>query len=185
MFAPHVISKSVRSMRLLGAVALITFWPATVTANAIVHPAVYVLPLSFGLLIPIVFIEAHIANRIFTWGYRRSLGLSAVANFISTLIGLPVSIRSPLPFLGYYDRVWFIALLIGPMYIASVLCEFAIASLYMELYVSRRPAWRWALIANAVTYLMILAILAFWLVASYLTAPPNLQPEPQDRSMTS
>lgn len=179
MFASYGVSKSVRSMRLPTAVALITFWPATASANAIVHPAVYVLPLSFGLLIPIVFIEAYIANRIFAWGYRRSFVLSAVANFISTLIGIPVSILSPLPFLGYHDRFWFLAMLIGPMYIASVLCEFAIASLYMDLYISRRPAWRWALIANAATYLMIVAILSFWLLVMSWNVPPNLQPGPR------
>jgi len=107
--------------------------------------------------------------------------VSAVANFISTLIGLPVSILSPLPFLGYYDRVWFFALLIGPMYIASVLCEFAIASLSMDLYISRRPAWRWALIANAATYLMIVVIMSFWLLVVSLNAPrykPGTEPTP-------
>ena len=94
--------------------------------------------------------------------------MSAVANFISTLIGLPVSILSPLPFLGYYDRVWFFALLIGPMYIASVLCEFAIASLSMDLYISRRPAWRWALIANSISYLLFLLVLCLF-VASVMS----------------
>lgn len=67
MFAPHGISKSVRSMRLPGAIALITFWTATASANAIAHPAIFVLRLTWGLLIPIIVIEAFIANRILGW----------------------------------------------------------------------------------------------------------------------
>lgn len=107
--------------------------------------------------------------------------MSFIANFISTLIGIPVSILSPLPLLGYYDRVWFFAMLMVPMYIASVLCEFAIASLYMNLYISRRPAWRWALIANGVTYLMILAVLGLWLLPIYLNHPHLFEPRQDPR----
>ncbi len=181
MFAPQLISKSVRAMNLLGAFVLIASWPATASANAIAHPAIFVLPLTWGLLIPIIVIEAFIANRIFGWGYRRSFVMSFIANFISTLIGIPVSILSPLPLLGYRDRVWFFAILIVPMYIASVLCEFAIASLYMDLYVSRRPAWRWALIANGVTYLMILAVLGLWLLLIRLNYPHLFEPRQDPR----
>jgi hypothetical protein len=41
------------------------------------------------------------------------------------------------------------------------------------------PGLRWALIANGVTYLMILAVLGFWLLVLSWNAPPNLQPEPR------
>jgi amino acid permease len=83
---------------------------------------------------------------------------------------------SPLPILGYYDRVWFFPLLIVPLYIASVLIEGTIMSLFRELYSSRRPAWRWALIANAVTYLMISVLLGFWILTLYLTYPDHNEP---------
>lgn len=163
-------------IRSLFAVCLLLFWPLSASANGILPPAFYILPIAWGLLIPIIFIEAHIANRIFGWGFRRSLIMSIIANMISTVIGIPVSLLSPLPILDYYDRLWFFPVLFVPLYAASVLSEVMIAKLFMELYVSRRPAWRWALIANAVTYLMISVLLGFWILTLYLTYPDHNEP---------
>lgn len=48
-------------------------------------------PASWALLIPIVVIEGAIARSYLGVSWRRSLGVSGAANFVSTLLGIPMT----------------------------------------------------------------------------------------------
>jgi hypothetical protein len=135
-------------------------WPTTASANPIVPPIAIIWPVAWLALVPVIFIEAAIARHVLGFSFGRAFRLASVANLLSTLVGVPVgTCLNPLPLLGYAGSWWFLPAIVLPLYGVSVASEAFVADKFMELYVSRRPVWRWALIANAVSYLLILATL--------------------------
>jgi hypothetical protein len=145
--------------------SLLLLWPSTASADSIIHPIVVIWPVAWLALVPVVLVEAAVARRIFGWSYARAFRMTTVANLFSTLIGVPVgTCLNPLPLLGYAQGWRFLPAIVLPLYGVSVLSEAIVADKFMEQGVSRRPLWRWALVANAVSYLLILAALAvlFW-----------------------
>lgn len=52
---------------------------------------VVVWPASWVLLVPIILVEALVAVRIFRIGFGRCFKVSAVANLVSTLVGIPLT----------------------------------------------------------------------------------------------
>jgi hypothetical protein len=136
-------------------------WPSNASANPIVPPIAIVWPVAWFALIPVILVEAAVACQVLGWGFGRSLRMASAANLISTLVGVPIgSFLIPLPFLIFIRRWWFLPAMLLSLYGLSVFIEVLVADKFTELYVSRRPVWRWALISNAISYLLILAALA-------------------------
>ena len=136
-------------------------WLSNASANPIVPPIAIVWPVAWFALVPVILIEAAVACRVLGWSYGRSLTMASAANLLSTLVGVPIgSCLIPLPLLSYIESWWFLPTMVLSLYGLSVVSEAFVADKFMDLYVSRRPVWRWALIANAISYLLILAALA-------------------------
>jgi hypothetical protein len=157
--------------RLALAGSLVFLWPSTALADAIIHPIVVIWPVAWLALLPVVLVEAGVARRILGWSSGRAFRMATVANLFSTLIGVPVgTCLNPLPLLGYAEKLWFLPAMALPLYGVSVVSESLVACQFMEPNVPRRMAWRWAIVANAVSYLFILAALALlewnWIVRS-------------------
>jgi hypothetical protein len=138
----------------------VLFWPSTASADAIIHPIVVVWPLAWLAIIPVILVEAAVARRIFGWNRRRALHMAGVANLVSTLIGVPIgTCLNPLLLMRGLNPAGSLVALVAPLYFTSVLCEGFVADKFVDLYVSRRPVWRWALLANGASYLLVLAVL--------------------------
>jgi hypothetical protein len=151
--------------------SLVFLWPSTASADSIIHPIVVIWPVAWLALLPVIIVEAAVARRMLGWSYGRACWMSTVANLFSTLIGVPVgTCLNPLPLLGYAEKWWILPAMALPLYGVSVVSEALVAGQFMEPNVPRRMVWRWALVANAVSYLLILAALALlqwnWVVRS-------------------
>lgn len=147
--------------RLLWLGCLGLLWPSNAWANPIVPPIAFVWPISWLALVPVILVEAGVACWVLGWRYGQSLRMAAVANFFSTLVGVPIgSCLVPLPFLSYLGRWWFPPAMVIGLYGLSVVSEAFVADQFREPDAPRLPLWRWALIANALSYLLILAALA-------------------------
>jgi hypothetical protein len=141
--------------------SLVFLWPSTASADSIIHPIVVIWPVAWFALVPVVLVEAAVARKILGWSYGRAFRMATVANLFSTLIGVPVgTCLNPLPLLGHAQGWWFLPAMALPLYGVSVVCEALVANQFMEPNAPRRMVWRWALVANAVSYLLILVALA-------------------------
>jgi hypothetical protein len=144
---------------LVGGVLLL--WPSTALANPIIPPVAIIWPVAWLALVPVVLVETAVACRVLGWTCGRALRMATVANLFSTLVGVPVgTCLNPVALLGPVDEWWSLPAVVLPLYGVSVVSEVYVADKFMELHVPRRPAWRWALIGNAVSYLLIFAVLA-------------------------
>jgi hypothetical protein len=123
-------------------------------------------PIAWIALVPVVIVEAAFACRVLNWSFSRAFWMSLVANFISTLVGLPIgSCLNPLPLLGLFNRWFYLPGIVISLYGVSVVCEALVAGKFEDLYVSRRSVWRWSLFANATSYgLIFTVLLALWLI---------------------
>jgi hypothetical protein len=61
------------------------------SANMGVPMLALVMPWSWWLLVPIIVVVAAIANRVLSGGWRQAFKVSALANGISTLVGVPLT----------------------------------------------------------------------------------------------
>ncbi len=163
-----------RSFGALVALA-VGLWPATARADTILHPIVVVWPAAWALLIPIVLIEAAIAVRVIGVRFSQGVWLSFLANLVSTVIGVPIgTCANPFPLMmiahgggnGLASQLSFFATLLPPLYLVSVLTEGWVARRYLAEPIERQKAWRWAWLANLVTYgLISVGLLAMLLIA--------------------
>jgi hypothetical protein len=65
--------------------------PAAAVANSGVPTIMLTWPLAIVLLLPIVFVEAWLVQRLLSVPYRRALKISGLANLASTLVGIPLT----------------------------------------------------------------------------------------------
>jgi len=140
-------------------------WPSTAWANPIVHPIAFVWPAAWILLVPVVLIEAAVAVRVLKLSIRASLWLSLWANLLSTALGVPIgTCLNPIPLIFLLEfgtksaaGIWlFLASLLLTLYLLSVVAEAWVARRLVDES-RRQKAWRWAWLANLVTYALISA----------------------------
>lgn len=157
---PSIRSRSVglaTILLLVGGLPLL--WPSTASANPIIHPIAVIWPFAWLALVPVVLVEAAVARHVLGWNYGRSLRMAGAANLLSTLVGVPVgTCLNPFLLMTGFSARWLLLMLVLPLYGVSVACEAFVADKFLELDVSRCPIWRWALVANGISYLIIVAL---------------------------
>jgi hypothetical protein len=143
------------------AALVVVLWPATARADAMLPPIVIVWPVAWALLGPIVLIEAAIAARTIGIRFGQGVWLSFWANLLSTAVALPIgSCANPFPLIlmtheggrDFASGLLFFATLLLPLYLVSVITEGWVARRYLADPIERDKAWRWAWLANLVTY---------------------------------
>ena len=148
------------------ATCLIALWPATASANAVIPPSIMIFPTAWYLLPWIIVIEAWVGIIVVGWGVGRSFLISLAANFLSSLVGIPVAVLDISALKDFEFRLWYFPALVVPLFAASVLVEGYIATMFTGIDQPMRPIWRWALIANSISYLLFLLVLclfvAYW-----------------------
>jgi hypothetical protein len=142
------------------AVALVVLWATPAKANPIIPPVAVIWPAAWVLLIPVILIEAAVAVPTLGLRYGAGLRMSGAANLISTLFGVPLA-TCAIPYDWFAGRSFLAAcvILFAPLFAVSVASEALIARRFLEDS-RRRLAWRWAVAANGLTYVLILAALA-------------------------
>jgi hypothetical protein len=157
-------------------------------------------PLFWLTFIPVVFIEAEVAHRQLGIGRKDAVILSAKANALSTLVGVPVvwiglvilemAVGSAMP--GSMSTAKYVALFplmsawLGPTEDARVVfaafvilaIPFCAASIYLEHGIARRQlpnidraaTYKWARTANIYSYAAIILVAACYTVFSWLHA---------------
>ena len=141
------------------ATCLIALWPATASANAVLPPAIMIFPTAWYLLPWIIVIEAWAGIVVVGWGVGRSFLISVIANLLSSLVGIPVAILDIGALKDFELRLWYFPALVVPLFAASVLVEGYVATMFTGTGQPIRPIWRWALIANSISYLLFLLVL--------------------------
>ncbi len=185
--------KRVGRIGIVAGVLLAVLWPSNARADAGYPMILAIWPTALGLLIPVVMVEALIAQRVFKRGFLHGLKLSAAANVVSTIIGIPLTwyllALAENEFLAWFapstsENATLVALTLGspwlmpmdldrdlpwmipaaglslcvPFYFISVLCE-ALAARRLVGWSQRGDVWRWAWIANALSYLLLVGCL--------------------------
>jgi hypothetical protein len=179
--------------------------PALAYANAGVPMLAVVWPLSWAALIPVIAIEAAIGRRIADISWGRSLLGTALANAVSTLVGIPLTwgallliqmvvpggggaelgidtlvgkffaVTLQAPWLIPYDTdlYWMV-----PAAVLFMLPFFGLVSVFVERPLFRlvtkcdalaARSWSWR--ANLITYGILIAAVAAWLVVSLVIGP--------------
>lgn len=150
------------------AVAVVFLGPSTAWANPIVPPVAVVWPAAWILLVPIVAIEAVVAARVLRVKAVEAVRLSLAANLLSTAAGVPIGsclISLPLILIGgnhvgdqtsLASELLFWASQVIPLYFVSVLTEGWLVRRIADKAV-RPKVWRWAWLANGLTYALISA----------------------------
>ena len=156
--------------------------PSTASANPLIPPIVVVWPATWILLVPVVLIEAAFAVRIFSVSYGAGLRLAFWANLWSTALGVPIgTCFNPIPLMipreengGLAGDLLFFASLVLPLYFVSVIAEYWVVRRLIDQPRGRK-IWRWAWLANGVTYSLIAAGLLALIVYDWQTRRvPNL-----------
>jgi hypothetical protein len=166
---------SVPWIETIAAFLLLLLEPSSAWANPIIPPVVVVWPAAWILFVPVVLIEAVFAMRVLRVRFGEGLRLSFWANLFSTVLGVPIgTCLNPIPFMlaggensGIAGDLVFSAALLLPLYILSVLAEAWVVRRLVDGS-TRKKVWRWAWLANGVTYALISAgllalILDHWL----------------------
>jgi len=146
---------------------LLLLWPSTARSNGIMPPVIVVWPAAWILLVPVVFIEAGFAVRMLELSAGAGFRLSWCANLLSTALGVPLATCfNPLPVIFLRSGegetsslalgLLFLASLLLPLHLLSVLSEACVARRLVDVS-RRRRVWRWAWLANSVTYALISA----------------------------
>jgi hypothetical protein len=143
---------------------LLLLVPSTARANPVIPLIVVVWPAAWIVFVPVVLIEAAIAVHILQIKFRVGLRLSFWANLISTAVGVPTgTCLNPIPLLlskgensGIASDLLFPLALLLPLYFLSVLAEAWTVRRLVEPSI-RKSIWKWSLLANGVTYALILA----------------------------
>lgn len=138
---------------------LLTFVAATASANAGAPLFYFFLsPLAIVVLAAVIAIEGFLAERIIGISRQRALGLSAIANVVSALIGLPLSWFVYVPNATYQQAAFFTAILLVPAFFISVFSEMLIAMLFVTAE-KRSAVRKWSWRANSYTYEGMLVLL--------------------------
>jgi len=156
-------------------------FPTFASANAGIPLVAFVWPVAWLILLPVILIEAWAARHVLKLSWRQALRMSAYANVISTLIGIPITCAMELGIAALLDTVRvssdfrsflpLIVLWIRPAYmwerwvaVAALCPPFWAVSAWIEAAAARRwwtrnqiaekrgQVIRWSLIANAITY---------------------------------
>jgi len=167
------------------AMGVLTLVAAPACANPAVPVLTAVVTYLILLLIPILILEALVARWLLGTGWGASFRLSVAANLYSTLVGTLPSIevmsadgmdsveawgslfqQAGLAWRALGDGLIFCFM----FYLAAVLFEWPVAWLMLDE--ARRPrALRWVLVANLLSYLLILpfSVLQFrnWIIPTY------------------
>jgi hypothetical protein len=148
--------------------------------------AVY-LPFAWFALVPIIFIEALYGARRYHLSFRRTLVAQGIANCFSSLIGIPITwfvivlVQVAIvpggigpAWLAPDPSWWSIALAVAVLtvvfYFMSVATEgFVVARFFREL--PRQTIRRWIIQSNAITYVLLLALLFAGLLAPKVSEP--------------
>ena len=153
-------------LSLISGLSLIAFWPANASANAVLPPSIMIFPTAWYLLPWIIVIEAWVGIVVVGWGVGRSFLISLAANLLSSLVGIPVAVLDISALKDFEFRLWYFPALVVPLFVASVLVEGYVATMFTSIDQPIRPIWRWALIANSISYLLFLLVLflivAYW-----------------------
>jgi uncharacterized protein len=148
--------------------------------------AVY-LPFAWFALVPIILIEAGYGTRRYRVSFRRALLAQGIANGFSSVVGIPMTwfaivlvqvAVAPggigpawlLPDPSWWSIALAIAVLTIVFYFMSVATEgFVVACFFRE--VPRQTIRRWIIQSNAITYVLLLALLSAGLLAPKVSAP--------------
>jgi hypothetical protein len=138
--------------------------PSNAWANPIIPPIAFVWPAAWILLVPVVVIEAAFAVRILGVMFGSGMRLAFWANLWSTALSVPIgTCFNPIPLMllrgensGVAGDLVFFASLILPLYALSVIAEYWVVRRLIDQSL-RKKAWRWAWLANGVTYSLIAA----------------------------
>ncbi len=131
-------------LSLFSGLSLIAFWPATASANAVFTPSIMIFPTAWYLLPWIIVMEAWVGIVVVGWGVGRSFLISLAANLLSSLVGLPVASLDIIALKDFEFRLWYFPALVVPLFLASVLVEGYIATMFTGIDRPIRPIWRWA-----------------------------------------
>jgi len=82
---------STKARKIWIVLALFVGFPSIASANAGLPMLLLVWPGFLVLLVPIVLLEAAYGRRFFPLGWKDSLGVSALANVVSTIAGIPLT----------------------------------------------------------------------------------------------
>ncbi|WP_437964287.1 hypothetical protein WMF04_31805 [Sorangium sp. So ce260] len=195
---PDPIRRLAATIALLSGAAVL-LWPETALANAGI-PMIYLAwPASWVVFVPVVLVEAAVAQRVLGLPTRDALKLSLAANAWSTLAGIPITwalLLLPEMLVGLIlsafrlDPSTLAIALFAPLFApwlppvkegwivfaaGAFLCvPFFFASVWVEARSARRrvpaaQALRWARRANTVTYGFFLALLLLAALISRLT----------------
>jgi hypothetical protein len=166
-------------METTAAALILLLGPSTTWANPIVPPIVVVWPAAWIILLPVVFIEAMVATYILGITYGAGLRVSFWANLFSTLLGVPIgSCVNPLLYMGHLGRspiesdLLFMVSLLLPLYFLSVLSEGWLVRRIVDEPLKSK-AWRWAWVANGVTYALIAELLLCMIVQNWMKQPAS------------
>lgn len=144
------------------ATCLIALWPASASANAVFPPSIMIFPTAWYLLPWIIVIEAWVGIVVVGWGVGRSFLMSLIVNLLSSLVGIPVAFLDIVTLKDFEFRLWYFPALVVPLFVASVLVEGYVATMFTGTEQPIRPIWRWALIANSISYLLFLLVLCLF-----------------------
>lgn len=166
MFSRLEYHKSDGPYRLILAGCLLTLWPSSTLANAVFPPSIMVFPTAWYLIFPVILFETFVAAIVMDWQFGRSFLMSLTANLASSLVGLPVAYVDIIALKEFEFRLWYFPAIVFPLYAVSVLVEGLVAIQFVRKGTSVRRVWRWALIANTISYLLFLLVLC--LLVSYV-----------------
>lgn len=110
-----------------------------------------IFPTAWYLLPWIIVIEAWVGIVVVGWGVGRSFLMSLTANLLSSLVGIPVAFLDIITLKDFEFRLWYFPALVVPLFVASVVVEGYIATMFACIQQPIRPIWRWALIANSIS----------------------------------
>jgi hypothetical protein len=183
-------SPAPRVLAAVALAAFVVAWPAPAWADAGIPMLALVWPLSWLAFLPVVLIEAYVAVRMFGLAFPDTFKLALKANAWSTLAGIPATwfllllieivigdlfghlLWESNPMIGWALTPLMLAWIgsSGPSWTlfatAAGLCvPFYFMSVWVEARSARKrlgiaDAWRWARLANAVTYGLCILVLA-------------------------
>lgn len=181
-------------------VALTVLPPATAGADTGIPMLLVVWPPAWALFIPVVLVEAYVARRLLGLSVAEAAKLSFVANAWSTFVGIPLGwlalllieivggfglsllkpdrngawlLLSPLfaAWLGPATRSWHVYAAAACLCIPFMLVSVRVESWSAQKRVPADRARRWARIANLITYVPIICMLAWLAISSWIGSP--------------
>ena len=117
-------------------------------------------PWTLLVLVPIIVVEAVVAKKVIGTDMRLALQISAIANGVSTIIGIPLTLLVWLPNGAIGEAAFFGAIFLVPAFFVSVYSERFVAGLIVPNQRDSVRQWSWR--ANVYTYggLLVLVLIA-------------------------